>query len=144
VEANVQWCISRNEIWIMKTMELEQSVGHMEGIKWSVIDYQQWCSLTIGKWIMIVKPFRHITIRFAYHEQLISIILNALNGEFSEKCVIKWTYEVGKRYIWELYTWEILKLFLWAFCQDFENQISCMGKLIIQELHTRRTLYVLC
>jgi hypothetical protein len=49
----------------------------------------------------------------------------------------KWTYKVGKCYIWELYMQEILTLLLWAFWQDLEHQTFYTVNLIVRE-----TLYI--
>jgi hypothetical protein len=45
------------------------------------------------------------------------------------------TYEAGK------HIQKMLTLFLWAFWQGFEKQISYMGELKIWELLIRETLY---
>jgi hypothetical protein len=43
--------------------------------------------------------------------QYISITLKVLNEKYSTKCVTEETSKAGKRYIRELYKWEMLTLF---------------------------------
>jgi hypothetical protein len=44
-----------------------------------------------------------------------------IKWEFFLKHATNWTSKVGKRYIQELYTWEILALFLWAFWWNLKS-----------------------
>jgi hypothetical protein len=38
----------------------EQSICYTQAVKWSAVDYRLWYSSTIKKWIIILKPFKHI------------------------------------------------------------------------------------
>jgi hypothetical protein len=35
----------------------EQFIGHVQGMKWSAVDFQLWYCCTVKKWNVVVKPF---------------------------------------------------------------------------------------
>jgi hypothetical protein len=139
----IEW--AKAGVWVMHYMNNEncgigneQSFGWVQDMKWFTIDYQLWYSLIIKKWIIVVKPFKHIMIRLAHSVLFISIILNVFGWKLSKKCVTKWTSKAGKCCIGELVHRKIYIIFYECLGRTLKTKLLIWGKLNIQE-----TLYQL-
>ena len=102
----------------------EQSIDHMQAVKWCAVDYWLWCRWTINKWIMVVEPFKHIG-----------------KDILAKKTPKKWTFKTGKLFTWEFYIWREIT-FLWEFWWSLKKKTFYMVKYVYSPRYTVRFHWV--